>query len=351
MISFKKFISEQSEATTIFQKAKKIATYIEYPAYRQRFIDAIDALSSAAEKQEIYNARFVDYKMPFNRGIEYAYQKLFDKIRDEVKKTGQDTSDLWGISGANEITKVAKIYDKMPTKIKEAIDFMDAIRGIPAALKIVKGYVKAGKPPAEPKPGQFVKPAAAYGSNKLALQFMKEATDSFKQELLADITNQLMTAYNKMKDSKVPSDLPIDPASKSVSSTIFMVKNKDGKKVLELISGSSDRVKKLIDDTVRDIVDSFVTKNASKLALILQKKEAPKEHKIIRTNIRNGMVENVMKFKFNDGSEFTLESSVIYKYSKTGRLFFQYPTRFKNVKLADGSMMKMPSEEKMIKEF
>jgi hypothetical protein len=351
MISFKKFISEQSEAAIIFQKAKKIATYIEYPAYRQRFIDAIDALSSAAEKQEIYNARFVDYKMPFNRGIEYAYQKLFDKIRDEVKKTGQDTSDLWGISGANEITKVAKIYDKMPTKIKEAIDFMDAIRGIPAALKIVKGYVKAGKPPAEPKPGQFVKPAAAYGSNKLALQFMKEATDSFKQELLTDITNQLMTSYNKMKDSKVPSDLPIDPASKSVASTIFVVKYKDGKKVLELISGSSDRVKKLIDDTVRDIVDSFVTKNASKLALILQKKEAPKEHKIIRTNIRNGMVENVMKFKFNDGSEFTLESSVIYKYSKTGKLFFQYPTRFKNVKLADGSMMKMPSEEKMIKEF
>lgn len=351
MISFKKYISEQSEATAAFQKAKKIATYIEYPAYRKRFIDALDALSAAAEKQEIYNARFVDYKMPLGRGIEYAYNTLFDKIRDEVKKSVEDTSGLWGISTTAEISKVAKIYDKMPTKNKEAIDFMDAIRDIPAALKIIKSYVKAGKPPAEPKPGQFVKPAAAYGSNKLALQFMQEATDSFKQELLTDITNQLMTAYNKIKDSKVPSDLPIDPASKSVASTIFMVKNKDGKKVLELIPGAGERVKKLIDDTVRDIIDGFISKNASKLALILQKKDKPSEHNIIRTNIRNGMVENVMKFKFSDGSEFVLESSVVYKYSRTGKLFFQYPTRFKRVKLADGSLMKMPSEEKMIKEF
>lgn len=351
MISFKKFIAEQSEAATAFQKAKSIAHYIEYPAYRQRFIEALDSLSSAAEKQEIYNARLIDYKMPLGRGLEYAYNTLFDKIRDEVKKTGQDTSDLWGISTTNEITKVAKIYDKMPTKIKEATDFMDAIRGIPAALKIVKGYVKVGKPPAEPKPGQFVKPTAAHGSYALAVQFMKEATDSFKQELHTDINDKLMTAYNKIKDSKVPSDLPIDPASKSVASTIFMVKSKDGKKVLELISGANERVKKLIDDTVRDIVDSFVTKNASKLALILQKKEVPKEHSIVKTNVRNGLVENTMKFSFNDGSEFTIQSSVIYKYSKTGKLFFQYPTRFKSVKLADGSMMRMPSEEKMIKEF
>jgi hypothetical protein len=34
-----------------------------------------------------------------------------------------------------------------------------------------------------------------------------------------------------------------------------------------------------------------------------------------------------------------------------GKLFFQYPTRFKNVRLADGTAMKMPSEKKMIEEF
>jgi hypothetical protein len=98
-------------------------------------------------------------------------------------------------------------------------------------------------------------------------------------------------------------------------------------------------------------VNGFISKNSSKLALILQKKDAPKSHKILNTNIRNGMVENSMQFEFNDGSSFVLESSVVYKYSKTGKLFFQYPTRFKNVKLADGTKMKMPSEEKMIKEF
>lgn len=351
MISFKKYISEQPEAAAAFQKAKKIATYIEYPAYRQRFLDALDALSSASEKQEIYNARFVEYKMPLSRGIEYAYNTLFDKIRDEVKKSVEDTSDLWGISTTAEITKVVKIYDKMPTKIKEAIDFMDAIRGIPAALKIVKGYVKAGKPPAEPKPGQFVKPHASFDASKLAMQFMTDATDTFKKKLHDDILNDAMKAYNKIKDITVLTDVPKDSTSKTIAATIFIAKYKDGKRVLELINGAEERISKLVDDNVRDIIEGFIAKNTSKLALILQKKDKPSEHDIIRTNIRNGMVENAMKFKFNDGSEFTLESSVIYKYSSTGKLFFQYPTRFKNVKLADGSMMKMPSEEKMIKEF
>jgi hypothetical protein len=63
------------------------------------------------------------------------------------------------------------------------------------------------------------------------------------------------------------------------------------------------------------------------------------------------MVENSMKFAFEDGSSFTLESSVVYKYSQMGKLFFQYPTRFKNVRLADGTAMKMPSEKKMMEEF
>jgi hypothetical protein len=77
----------------------------------------------------------------------------------------------------------------------------------------------------------------------------------------------------------------------------------------------------------------------------------PKNHEITRTNVRNGMVENSMKFVFEDSSSFTLESSVVYKYSQLGKFFFQYPTRFKNVKMADGSLMKMPSEEKMIRDF
>jgi len=342
---------ESTEAENAFKSAKSVAPYIKSERYREYYLEALDALAEAAKNKEIYNARFGEYKMRMMRGIEYAYNTLFSEIKDDIIKSGQDTFDLWSITSINEINKIAKIYDKVKPQNKKASDFVNAVRGIPNALKVMKGYVKSGKPPAEPKPGQFVKPLASMAASKLAIQFMTEATDSFKQNLTSSISKQINDAYTKVKNITLASDLPKDETAKIVASTIFILRTQDGKKVLELKSDADERIKKLIKNNVDDIVNGFISKNSSKLALILQKKDAPKSHKILNTNIRNGMVENSMQFEFNDGSSFVLESSVVYKYSKTGKLFFQYPTRFKNVKLADGTKMKMPSEEKMIKEF
>jgi len=351
VIKFKSFIVESSEASSAFNSAKKIAPYITSERYRNSFLEAASALSQAADDKEIYNSRFGEYKGSLSRGIEYAYRTLFDKIKQDVMDSGQETSDLWSLTTTAEINKLAKIYDKMKPQNKEASDFMNAISGIPNALKIMKPYVKSGRAPAQPKPGQFVKPLASVDATKLATKFMTEASQSFADKLKSDISDQLRTAYNKVSKITVPTDLPKDPNSVSVASAIFIVRNQAGKKFLELKKNPTAIVEKLIKDTVDDIINGFIYKNASKLALVLQKKDAPKTHKILKTNVRNGMVENTMEFDFNDGSSFILESSVVYKYSKTGKLFFQYPTRFKNVKLADGSAMKTPSEQKMIKEF
>lgn len=183
MISFKTFIIESVEAASAFESAKKVAPYIKSERYREAFLEAADELSKAANAKEIYNARFGEYKIRIMRGIEYAYSTLFDKIKDDVIKSGQETYDLWSITSVADINKISKIYDKMPTKIKEASDFVDAIRGIPNAIKAMKAYVKSGKPPKEPKPGQFIKPLASMAASKLAVKFMTEATDSFKKNL------------------------------------------------------------------------------------------------------------------------------------------------------------------------
>ena len=351
MITFSRFIIESDEAAKTFESAKKIEPFIKSDRYRQAYLESLDAMVLAAKNKEIYNARLNEYKTRIMRGVEYGYKEMFDSIKDDVIKQGEDTSDLWGITSTNEINKVYKIYSKMSTKNSKAITFMEAIVGIPAALKIMKTYVLSGKPKAEPKPGQFVKPASKPEATKMAMSFMKEATDSFRKNLLADVTKQVMSAYEKIKDAKTPKDLPKDDSTKAVATTIFVVKRANGEQILEFIPNHEARLQKLIDNNVNDIVDGFVAKNTQKLSLILQKKGKPKTHSINRTNIRNGMVENSMYFEFEDGSKFDIESSVIYQYSKTGKLFFQYPTRFKNVILADGSRMKMPSEEKIIKEF
>lgn len=351
MISFKKYVSESAEAANAFRDAKKIANYIQSDRYKNSFIESADALATAADQKEIYNSRFGDHKNGLMRGIEYGYRSLFDKIKEDVMKSGQETSDLWSVTSANDINKIAKIYDNMRPQNKEAVDFVNAIRGIPNAIKAMKPYIKSGREPKAPVPGQFVKPLASLTASKLAIQFMTEATQSFRSELKENITTQITNTYNKIKNISDPSQLPKDPTSQSVASIIFIVRTNNRKKYLELKTDADARVSRLISDNIDSIINSFIAKNASKLALILQKKDAPKNHKILNTNIQNGMVENTMRFEFNDGSSFDLESSVVYKTSQTGKLFFQYPTRFKNVKLSDGSLMRGPSEEKMIKEF
>lgn len=351
MIKFKQFILESTEAYAIFEGAKAIAPYIKSKKYQELYLEALTGLSEAAQAKEIYNARFNEYKMRLSRGIEYAYNGLFEQIKDDLIRQGQETINLWGISSTNEINKVAKLYDQMKPQNEMANKFIAAIRKIPDALKVMKGYVKAGKPPRKPKPGQFIKPLASMAASRLAVQFMTEATRSFSNDLRNSITDQIQKAYAKVKNITDPKDLPKTPDEKTVAATIFVVKRKDGNKILDLIPGHEQKLQKLIDNNVDDIVQGFISKNASKLALILQKKDAPKSHQILRTNIRNGMVENMMKFEFTDGSSFRLQSSVIYKYSPTGKLFFQYPTRFTDVRFADGSKMSRPSEEKMIKEF
>ena len=351
MLTFKSYIIESSEAVTALENLKKLYPLVN-DAVKTKVEPHIITLSKAAEDKSIYNARFVEANSGVFNFINRVYS-IIERTITDYRRENQDASDkipysIYTISDLKKgIKDTIKVKD-LPAQIKV---FFDATKDIPEALSVIKGYVQKGKPPKEPKPGQFTKPLASFDSTKSAFKFMQEATDSFKTELKESVTSQIMSAYDNIRGITAGPDLPKDETSQLVATTIFVVRSKEGKKYLEKLPDADARIKKLIDNNVSEIVDGFVSKNASKLALILQKKGQPKSHEIVKTNIRNGMVENTMKFTFEDTSSFTLESSVIYKYSARGKLFFQYPTRFKTVKLADGSMMKMPSEEKMIKEF
>lgn len=349
MITFRTYIVESAETINAFENVKKIVPFIKSDKVKSLFSDAADFLSTAAKEKEIYNARFGEARYQILRGIEYAYKTFFDDIKDEIIADKHETSDLWFITTVNDINKVAKIYKKIGNS--KANEFMKHVEGIPNALKMMKSYVKAGKPPKAPDPNTFVKPMASVQSTKLAKKFMTEASDSFKKGLEKSITEQLTSAFDKIKELTDPKQISKDPTIQSVASRIFIIRTIKGVRTLELKDGAESIVNKMIADNVSSIIDSFINKNIMKLSLIFQKKGEPKNHKILRTNIRNGLVENSMAFEFVDGSSFVLESSVIYKTSKTGKYFTQYPTRFTNVKMTDGSSMKGPSEEKMIKEF
>lgn len=354
MIGFQRYIIESANVKSTLEGLKKFLPLVsdKYKAHAEQHITI---LIKASEDKSIFNARYVESSKGILNFIQRAYDALNKTIID-YRQSNRDSSEKipYSIYTASDIKKAIKDTSKISDLPEQIKSFFDAIKDIPELLNILKGYVQKGREPkpVDPsKPTPFVKPAASFDSSKAAIKLMKEAAESFEKDLRESVTNQVMNAYEKIKNITSPADLPKDANSKAVASTIFTSKIKDGKRVLELIPGADARVQRLIDNNVADIVDGFVGKSATKLALILQKKGMPKSHEIVRTNIRNGMVENSMKFGFEDGSSFTLESSVVYKYSQMGKLFFQYPTRFKNVRLADGTAMKMPSEKKMIEEF
>ncbi len=92
-------------------------------------------------------------------------------------------------------------------------------------------------------------------------------------------------------------------------------------------------------------VNAFLAKNISKFNGVV------KENKIIRISHSIGLNLTGVITVECENSSFDASFSIVHKMSNRGTYFQQFPTRFHNVVLADGSSMKSPSEAKMKKIF
>jgi hypothetical protein len=113
---------------------------------------------------------------------------------------------------------------------------------------------------------------------------------------------------------------------------------------------------KEVSSARKTIEETFLHKNALKLSALLDKKGDLTSIDVlpgVPVKLHNGIgtLTSIMKVSFADGSEFTVRNKVITNTSSAGKWFYQYPTTFHDVKLADGSKLEAPSEEKMVKVF
>lgn len=353
MKTFKQHLTENYASA--FSKAKHIAHYIKDQRQQNSFVEALDVFEKAYEAKILYNSQFGDhYSYGYSRGLEKAYDSLWHKFRDQVKGKidQQDEYDFWGMNpqNINKLYKLTKKYESViPTEFHA---FMEAVKDMPAAIKELKTYIVKGRIPKPVDPNAFVKPMAPYEAQKMAQKFLQEAVDSFKKEYEASVRKSIMSDFERIKDKTEPEDFKkMTSSEKGLAGMIFMRDGYNLNAKFKLKEDYQRRLENVINDTVENTIGHFVAKNTSKLALIFAKKPDISEHKILRTRIHQGMLENDMHFAFPDNSSFTITSQVIYKYTQDGKLFVQYPTRFTNVIMADGSRMSGPSEEKMIKEF
>jgi hypothetical protein len=116
--------------------------------------------------------------------------------------------------------------------------------------------------------------------------------------------------------------------------------------VWSLKTGIEGIVKAKAERFAEDLVTAFIFKVGTKLSGIVEKKG-----NLAKTFINGSLQDHWMTFEFRDGAEFQVQSQIVWKTSVNGKHFAQYPTCFRNVKLAGGVKMEIPSEAKMKEAF
>lgn len=95
---------------------------------------------------------------------------------------------------------------------------------------------------------------------------------------------------------------------------------------------------------------SFLYKAALKLSNIVDKK-GNLASVVGNADCTRGVVTAYLTFSFADGSTFSVKHKVIVNSTARGDRFYQVPTTFHDVKLANGNTIAFPSEEKLVTVF
>lgn len=355
MTKFSDFITitESKQHINALDAAKTLADRLDGHA-KTRYVDALELFKSGIEAGAIWNADYKDaYTYGLNRGMEKAFQDEYYKVMRARRDAGKDNEALNDVDPYLAVPKIAKnhkILSKHKSDYPTLFKIVDAVKGLPEANKHLKTIIQKGrKPNPNADPNKFIKPMAGAEAKKAARAVIQAAADQFSRKFIEDGVRRGESMYHRVKDAKHVKELPKDPMALDIAGRLF-TRTAGGSLSPLRTRGWADIEPKIRRD-YEDVVTNFVEKNVEKTALIFAKKSGVKSHKLLKSRFTGTNVDNTVHVVFDDDSEFTLNSQVIYKYTRSGKPFTQFPTKFANVKLADGSRMVRPSEEKMLKEF
>jgi len=368
MKSFKTFINETNGVDL-----SKVHAILAQPVRHvkeerlQLARDAAKKLEHAIAAKSIWNADFTDIKDRLARVLEYAYDEAKDREyfpplqaldpNDNAKRMAFfDTYEAPGMSGLQSAKKNAAHWAKHHDKFPGLARVSAAQLALKDALDAIKPFIQKGRAPKPVDPNKFVKPTANYDVRKEVAGWVTSSAEQLRRDLHDQIHTRLLKQANDLKrlDGSTYQQLKKGvPASAGLlAQRLFKA---DGYRVDSphrfLEQDVASVVGKFADDQTNDLINFYIAKNTDKLALLVQKKGHPAEHKIITNRVNNGVIENKQRFGWADGSGFDIYTQVEYATSPRGVYFMRMPTRFANVTMADGTKMARPTEEKMIKEF
>jgi hypothetical protein len=355
----KKFLEyilvEQTGSESVLHELQQFSHLLGAQQQKQ-FSDSILAVMNAIQAKEIYSA---DYETYWKYGIIRNLERINDAIQDAEGMWGKNLD--WDAVGTLSLQSIKKM-EAARKKIAHEYPRAHKIAELALRLKLVgeelKGYIQKGRKPKPTDPSKFIKGMLPIEASKQAVAFLREAVGAFEGKYRAETARYYHDQFHKLKAIDLSGDATdalkkMPEALKSLASNLLVVKQPkyNGPKTAELKANAAELIEQMIDETVTMVIEGFVAKNTSKLAIIFEKKGGVSNHKLLYTRVNQMALENSMFFEFPDSSSFTIQTQVVVKRSPTGKWFAQYPTRFSDVILKDGTRMKMPSEEKMIREF
>ena len=125
----------------------------------------------------------------------------------------------------------------------------------------------------------------------------------------------------------------------------------DGKKAFVWKPKGKEIIAERSAKMAEDICQSYIEKNMTKLAPIVEARGDYAGMQIIGRDVNPGAMTGHLRISFEDGAQFDARSQAVMSFSQYGTPFMRYPLTFHDVKLGDGSLMSRPSEQKMNEEF
>jgi hypothetical protein len=379
---FKELLQESQ--TGLAEKFKAIYDDAK-PAWVDRAKDMLTNLETAVAADTIFNVDFNEIKDFMSRSLENVLRKNLDAISstDSAQSPHRvvydaDVSSYVYLNQAKGQVKKIKDVLAMKSKVFNAADTAhlekmlaanEAAAEINVILTSLKPKIVKGR-----KPNTNVDPNAFHSKlgSAEAQKKVKEALEAGVKEPLDDYEEAVRDWIQRYIDRIGKSDTYTQSSDRrqrdGMSDMIFthcfdFDKDRDAStkdetvyKNVKIRAEKKDFAKKDAEAQRKNIELKYLAKNIKKLSHVVDlkgnlSKIETLEYRKPKIADGGGTLESGFKFIFADGSEFTVINKIVTKYSYAGTKFEQFPTTFHDVKFPDGTKMKMPSEEKMVKEF
>lgn len=354
-------INDYPLITAILEETKKEKIY-------DSFISFLESAEKTIELGEILNPQFNDIKYDINRitdivfktaiSDKYIYAGKFEQLPEEVQYL-MVPYELRSVSSyVKKLDKIKECYElSLYHDVKQLSKEFENITEIYKFMKekVVKvtDKRKQEKEKNEQEEEQWHKNLVNHKDVKEVLNLLNEKSQFIQDNLMQSHLNQVLRVVDVFKKNISEGNSDYRKIfGKNIFALILLQSITERKGTYynpeyHLIEGYATKCEQMSKEYAQDIVNKFTYKNTHKLGYILTEKNNLKSVSLSNLKLDTGYIECDVECKFEDGSQFIANSSMVLSYSKYNKPFYRYPTIFRDVILNNGERITNPSEEKM----